>query len=255
MKTCPECAESVQEAARKCRFCGYRFDAPPEKPKATKVCPECAEEIPEDAVACELCGSALAGAAATPQAPPAASRWPYATGAAGAFLLALGTLVFGVSWLVYGPGGRTPDPVAIAAIGGLGLGGLVLAVGWGGTMARGHGGLGVLLGSLAVPVSLAIGTSILAGGGDPDKLLAAIVVNGGFVACALAHYVWLEGETDFPGARPAAGCLVFGTIAPILAGRYIDLPTWVLTTCSAIAWVALLWFGIALGIGLLVRRA
>jgi uncharacterized membrane protein len=26
MKTCPECAESVQEAARKCRFCGYRLD-------------------------------------------------------------------------------------------------------------------------------------------------------------------------------------------------------------------------------------
>jgi hypothetical protein len=26
-KTCPDCAEEVLEAARKCRFCGYRFDA------------------------------------------------------------------------------------------------------------------------------------------------------------------------------------------------------------------------------------
>jgi hypothetical protein len=25
-KTCPDCAEEVLEAARKCRFCGYRFD-------------------------------------------------------------------------------------------------------------------------------------------------------------------------------------------------------------------------------------
>src|SRR5438105_12198881 len=26
MRTCPECAEQVQDAARVCRFCGYRFD-------------------------------------------------------------------------------------------------------------------------------------------------------------------------------------------------------------------------------------
>jgi Uncharacterised protein family UPF0547 len=29
-KTCPDCAERVLVAARRCRFCGYRFDAPAE---------------------------------------------------------------------------------------------------------------------------------------------------------------------------------------------------------------------------------
>lgn len=28
-KICPDCAEQVLAAARKCRFCGYRFDRPP----------------------------------------------------------------------------------------------------------------------------------------------------------------------------------------------------------------------------------
>jgi len=32
MKACPDCAELVLEAARKCRYCGYRFDRPPPQP-------------------------------------------------------------------------------------------------------------------------------------------------------------------------------------------------------------------------------
>jgi Uncharacterised protein family UPF0547 len=33
MKPCPDCAELVLEAARKCRYCGYRFDRPAPKQK------------------------------------------------------------------------------------------------------------------------------------------------------------------------------------------------------------------------------
>ena len=29
MKACPDCAEMILEAARKCRYCGYRYDRPP----------------------------------------------------------------------------------------------------------------------------------------------------------------------------------------------------------------------------------
>jgi hypothetical protein len=32
MKACPDCAELVLEAARKCRYCGYRFDRPASQP-------------------------------------------------------------------------------------------------------------------------------------------------------------------------------------------------------------------------------
>jgi Uncharacterised protein family UPF0547 len=32
MKACPDCAELVLEAARKCRYCGYRFDGQPASP-------------------------------------------------------------------------------------------------------------------------------------------------------------------------------------------------------------------------------
>jgi hypothetical protein len=34
-KVCPECAESVKEAAVKCRFCGHRFDQPEIVPRIT----------------------------------------------------------------------------------------------------------------------------------------------------------------------------------------------------------------------------
>ena len=34
MKACPDCAELVLEAARKCRYCGYRFNQPPATQKA-----------------------------------------------------------------------------------------------------------------------------------------------------------------------------------------------------------------------------
>jgi len=30
MKNCPDCAEDIRTAARKCRFCGYRYDSDPQ---------------------------------------------------------------------------------------------------------------------------------------------------------------------------------------------------------------------------------
>jgi Uncharacterised protein family UPF0547 len=36
LKQCPDCAESVLAAARKCRFCGYRFDAASSSPQVDR---------------------------------------------------------------------------------------------------------------------------------------------------------------------------------------------------------------------------
>lgn len=37
LKTCPDCAETVKAAARKCRFCGYRFDNDADEANAPAV--------------------------------------------------------------------------------------------------------------------------------------------------------------------------------------------------------------------------
>ena len=67
MKTCPDCAEEVKEAARVCRFCGYRFDEPmgaPTPPDAPsegmglmrKTCADCGASVEAAARVCEFCG-------------------------------------------------------------------------------------------------------------------------------------------------------------------------------------------------------
>lgn len=65
-KTCPDCAEEVQQAARVCRFCGYRFagaDAAEASEvaaslaaKQLKTCPDCSEQINLVASSCPSCG-------------------------------------------------------------------------------------------------------------------------------------------------------------------------------------------------------
>lgn len=59
-KICPECGKEVLEVAKKCKYCGYWFDAeyqPEEVPK--RRCPICDEIIPDDVSVCPYCDETI----------------------------------------------------------------------------------------------------------------------------------------------------------------------------------------------------
>ncbi len=177
-------------------------------------------------------------APAAPGAPTAA------TAGIGFLLVALGALGVAIAggtaiWAMAVGAREVGDGVRLASLGGHVLGGLLLAIGWGATSLRGHGGVGGLFGGLALAAGQLLTLAI--GGGETEALLRDLVATAGVAACLFLHLGTLDG-LGFDGSRLAA-MLGLGGYGGTL---FSFLQKWALTPWL---WVALAWTG-AIGLTL-----
>lgn len=191
MKTCPDCAESVQDAARKCRYCGFLFDLTEASTKA----PDPPAPIAQHPT----------GAAAPPGAAGRAVGAPLAIGAVGFLAAVIAAVIY---QFAAGPVGAAGSWANASAC-------VLIAVGWFVLAPSGRGSVAAGFAALAVPAATGLSVLMAQSGflqAEQGARLVVAVPAIGLAVMMIVHFRVLESDADFVLARFGALVAAIGAV-------------------------------------------